>query len=357
MFVTITLTAAAISTGPFDLYSDADGYVTPVDTNVPKSSLLTGYTISVSDLSTIIRVQSVGTCTNYIDLTIANIPSPTPTATVTNTPTQTPTPTPTPAPPPDADATAYLNAVVAAGGTVTSLQSGATYNMFGQLKANGLYSKLYAFYPFLSSTQAAQAINAKNPGTHTMSFIGSGNQFNSNGYYPSDGSSYASFTSLTSGLFGTGGNLHLSLYITLPATGSDSGYDLNTADSNNSNQNYCFAFSPGAKFYYSFVGSYTTSVSNGSTPGYYLTTFDPATSTLYGYKNGSSVAVNTGQSYYLPTNNFYLAVEVAGIGTFGGKNTKTYGFATFGNTLTPSESVLLSNIVNQWQTDLGRNVY
>jgi hypothetical protein len=41
----------------------------------------------------------------------------------------------------------------------------------------------------------------------------------------------------------------------------------------------------------------------------------------------------------------------------GGRNTKTYGFATFGNTLTPSESVLLSNIVNQWQTDLGRNVY
>jgi hypothetical protein len=95
MFVTITLTSASLSTGPFDLYTNVDGFITPVDTNVSRASLLGGYTITVSDLATIIRVQSLGTCSNYIDLDISGIPSPTPTPTLTETPTPTVTETPT----------------------------------------------------------------------------------------------------------------------------------------------------------------------------------------------------------------------------------------------------------------------
>lgn len=69
--VLITLTTAGANTGPFDLYSDADGYVTPFENNVPKASLVSGYTSTVvPDLATIIRVQSDGECVNYIDLTI-----------------------------------------------------------------------------------------------------------------------------------------------------------------------------------------------------------------------------------------------------------------------------------------------
>lgn len=98
MFVTITLTSASLSSGPFDIYTNVDGFVTPVDTNVPRTSLLGGYTITVSDLATIIRVQSLGTCSNYIDLDISGIPSPTPTPTTTSTPTVTPTTTSTPTP-------------------------------------------------------------------------------------------------------------------------------------------------------------------------------------------------------------------------------------------------------------------
>lgn len=69
--VLITLTTAGANTGPFDLYSDADSYVTPFENDVPKASLVSGYTSTlVPDLATIIRVQSDGQCVNYIDLTI-----------------------------------------------------------------------------------------------------------------------------------------------------------------------------------------------------------------------------------------------------------------------------------------------
>ena len=87
----ITLTYGS-EAGPFDLYSDVDGYVTPFVTNVPAASFTYGYyTTSVPDGTLIIKVKSDGECINYIDLSVLNIPSPTP----TNTPTQTVTPTQT----------------------------------------------------------------------------------------------------------------------------------------------------------------------------------------------------------------------------------------------------------------------
>lgn len=75
MTVTITLTIAGADTGPFNLFSDVTSYTSAFDTNVPKSSLTSGFTTSnVPDGTTIIRVRSLGTCTNYIDIPV-NAPS------------------------------------------------------------------------------------------------------------------------------------------------------------------------------------------------------------------------------------------------------------------------------------------
>ena len=69
--VLITLTTAGTDPGPFDLFSDADSYVTAFENNVLKASLVSGYTSTlVPDLATIIRVKSDSLCTNYIDLPI-----------------------------------------------------------------------------------------------------------------------------------------------------------------------------------------------------------------------------------------------------------------------------------------------
>lgn len=106
--VIITLTFGS-EAGPFDLYSDVDGYVTPFVTGVPAGSFTFGYyTTIVPDGTTIIRVKSEGECINYVDLPIADLPLPsqtpsvtptntaTPSLTPTNTPSQTPTLTPSP---------------------------------------------------------------------------------------------------------------------------------------------------------------------------------------------------------------------------------------------------------------------
>lgn len=90
----ITLTTAGTGTGPFDLYSNVDGYVTPFETGVAKSALVSGYTTSlVTNGTTIIRVQSTSIqCPNYVDLPVSGITTTTTTSTTTSTTTTTTAP-------------------------------------------------------------------------------------------------------------------------------------------------------------------------------------------------------------------------------------------------------------------------
>jgi hypothetical protein len=96
MTVLITLTLAGVDTGPFDIYSDSDGYTTALVTGVAKSALEAGYSLAgVPNDATIIRVTSTGTCTNYIDMLISNVTTTTTTSTSTSTTTSTSTSTTT----------------------------------------------------------------------------------------------------------------------------------------------------------------------------------------------------------------------------------------------------------------------
>lgn len=72
MTVYVTLTTAGADTGPFNLYSDIDGYVSAFETGVSKAALLAGYTSTVApDGTAIVRVMSDGVCKNYIDLPVS----------------------------------------------------------------------------------------------------------------------------------------------------------------------------------------------------------------------------------------------------------------------------------------------
>lgn len=72
MTVFITLTLAGADTGPFNLYSNIDGYVTAFESGVAKSALIAGYASAlVPDYTTSIRILSTGMCTNYYDIVLS----------------------------------------------------------------------------------------------------------------------------------------------------------------------------------------------------------------------------------------------------------------------------------------------
>lgn len=89
----ITLTTAGVDTGPFNLYSNIDGYTVAFESSVPKASLEAGYLSTlVPDSTTTIRVQSMSVlCSNYVDLPITGITTTTTTTTTTSTTTTTTT--------------------------------------------------------------------------------------------------------------------------------------------------------------------------------------------------------------------------------------------------------------------------
>ena len=99
--------------------------------------------------------------------------TPTPTLTLTATQTGTPTPTPTSSPAaPDSGATAYLNAVVTAGGTVNSTMSAATNTFYTTIRNAGILSKMYRMYPFIGGTANAHTVEGVNPSVNSGTFNG-----------------------------------------------------------------------------------------------------------------------------------------------------------------------------------------
>ena len=92
MTVYITLTTAGTDSGPFSLYSNIDGFVTPFQTGITKSALLSGYTSTlVPDFTATVRVKSTGVCVNYIDIPVEGITTTTTTSTSSSTTTTTTT--------------------------------------------------------------------------------------------------------------------------------------------------------------------------------------------------------------------------------------------------------------------------
>jgi hypothetical protein len=82
MTITITLTTAGTDTGPFNLFSDVDGYTVAFVSGVSKAALVSIYTTSLAPVgTTIVRVKSTGLCSNYIDITLTFPPTTTTTTT------------------------------------------------------------------------------------------------------------------------------------------------------------------------------------------------------------------------------------------------------------------------------------
>lgn len=90
MTTLITLTLAGSDVGPFNLYSNLDGFTTPVITGVSRTSLVAGYNATLPDWTTEVLVRSTGTCPRDLYLNIAGAPTTT-TSTSSSTTTTTTT--------------------------------------------------------------------------------------------------------------------------------------------------------------------------------------------------------------------------------------------------------------------------
>lgn len=69
MNILVTLTTAGTDAGPFNLFSDANGFASAFESNVSRAALLAGFASSNAPTgTTIVKVKSVGVCKTEINL-------------------------------------------------------------------------------------------------------------------------------------------------------------------------------------------------------------------------------------------------------------------------------------------------
>jgi hypothetical protein len=73
MIVFLQLTTAGIDSGPFDLYSNLDGYSEPFEENVSRDLLVAGYSTTVPDNAITVRITSKEDCISSVDITLRDV--------------------------------------------------------------------------------------------------------------------------------------------------------------------------------------------------------------------------------------------------------------------------------------------
>ena len=336
-----------------------DGGITPTPTPVPVTptptpSITPTNTPTVTTTPTLTKTPTptpTRTPAPACDITYTELPSPTPSPTPTITPTNTssPTPTPTASPGPafDPDAAAYLSAVVATGGTVTSPMSAATNTLFIQLKGVGLYTKLDVFYPIIGGTANSTALMGKrvSGATYDLDYNG-GWTFDSSGATPNGTTGYAN-TFFAPNLKGQN-DIHMSVYNTQESTGSRVEMGSTSAGSD-------------IQIVSNFGGNNYSAINNGGQGGGPITSsgfivISRTGSTSFNYFLNGSKTIKSNSS--VPPNSFNVYIGCRNnSGTPEYYDTKQKAFASIGSGLSDVDVANLSTIINTFQTALGRNTY
>lgn len=299
---------------------------------------------------------TIGSNTAYVSYP-ATCPTPTPTQTPTQTttPTTTPTPSASPSPAFDADAASFLGDVLLAGGALDATISGATNTLFTDLKSNGLYTKLRAFYPLVGATSGSTSIMGKRVSgtTYDISWTNVGSiTFDYSGV-TGDGSTTfgdTNFNFSTEVSSDVGAPSHFSIYLGTDTDGNQGEIgcrgvvgDAILIAVKFSGIYYGWQFTQG--------GSLEVVYSNPDAKGMYIQTRTSITS-LKAFKNNvleNTVSLSDGKSS--PN----VTIKVLSDGSI--YSDRRFQFVSIGEGLDDTEVGNLDTIINTFQTTLGRNTY
>ena len=267
----------------------------------------------------------------------------------------------TPTPSIDPDAQAYLDAIVATGGTIDATITTATDTLFTSLKSAGIYSKLLAFYPMLGATQYSTALNAKR----------------TNSQFDIDWAGGSDLTYDYSGVTGprsiaidrlggnthiipdndlTIGSRHMALYVNNTITNTG-GYEMGGGDGND-NVTIVNYYTNGMYFSYGAHNNIASSDVNG----FYYSQLSGSSSpyNIQGFRNGvqkiNSTTIDSGGAKYLSL----LCDNRSNVPFFDSGNeasARRMAWASYGDDLTAAQITSFETIINDFQTTLGRNIY
>ncbi len=242
--------------------------------------------------------------------------------------------------PSDSDAAAFVSAA----GITDTTQMDAVNTLVTGLKSTGLWSKMKAIYPFVGGNSTAHSKNLKNPSQYNLTFSSGWNHTNT-GALPN----------------GTNGYIDTNLS---PSQTTYTDFSYGDYIRTNSDGVYAeFGISNGNVYIYPRLGntSYTRYASSeNSSPSTDSRGFEVLTqkSGILNYYRNTTQLVNVSNSpsdLSVNTNNYFLSARNVS-GTAAQFSNREKSFAFFSSGLLSSEVTTLYNLVQAFQTTLGRQV-
>lgn len=255
----------------------------------------------------------------------------------------------------DQDARKYLDSA-----GITDASQRSAFNTFVKgMKANGLWSKAAAIYPFMGGTASSHKWNAKDvrdlDAAFRLSFVNSATH-NSNGVTFNGTTQYAS-TFLNASTVQTSNNNAFAIYNR--TNNAQQITDIGARSSASVISATYAKIADGKAYAYNQDIAAEFSQTNSDASGFYINTRTSSTS-LKIFRNGSQLGstVTTANTQSLPNASYSIgALNWSNTGIFNYSN-RNYCFAIIFNTgLSDSEASTLSTLVNNLQTALGRNTY
>lgn len=262
--------------------------------------------------------------------------------------------------PEERDAWAFLDAAA----IKSSREQRAVIELVRGLKHAQLWTKMKAIYPFVGGTATTHKFNLKDPrdadAAFRLSFSG-GWTHSSTGADPNGTNAWAN-TFLFSSAMGQN-SIHGSYYSRedIRAETLDFGVIDAPTPSGNSNAIYIISrWNNGltGNDFYGLAGQSNgiagMQTANSNSQGFFSVS-RTGSNTQAGYKNGVSIMTGTQASNTPVSRNIYLgACNVVGVADYF--TARQCAFFTIGDGLTSNENAALYNIVQRFQTTLGRNV-
>ncbi len=253
--------------------------------------------------------------------------------------------------PEERDAWAFLDAAA----ITSSRQQRAVIELVRGLKHAQLWTKMKAIYPFVGGTATTHKYNLKDPrdvdAAYRLSFSG-GWTHSANGADPNGTNAYAN-TFLIPQDKGGLNDTHISFYSREDVDGLY--FDIGTNSAVDSS-NFSHTFPRYLNTAYGRINAgANTTYANSDSLGYYIASRSSSTTQIL-YKNGIKKSTGTVNSTTLSINSFWLGATNNFSGGINYFSPREQAFATIGDGLTDTDATNLYNIVQRFQTTLGRQV-
>lgn len=251
----------------------------------------------------------------------------------------------------DADAQAFVSAT----GLTSQTQANAVNTLVMGMKAQGLWTKTKAIYPFVGGTATTHKYNLKDPrdvdAAFRLAFSGTINH-TSNGIQGNGVNGFANtFVNPSANL--NSFNNHLSYYSRTDAENNN--VEIGSITSVGPSFMHMHLRHPTNLFYALLQQNDVEGVTNTSSTGFFVGN-RTANNVKKHFKNGVNLGTTTTTSTSVLNNyNIYISALNA-TGTTSNYSTKECAFSSIGDGLTDTEATNYYTLVQQFQTTLGRSI-